>query len=286
VVTSKTLLLGLIGDPLDHSISPQIQNAAYAEMGLDAVYVCLRVTGDVPSAVKAAAALGLRGLNVTIPYKSVVMDALDMIDPLAEKVGAVNVISFDNGIAGFNTDVSAAVRSLREGLGGSLKGLKSVLVGAGGSARALAFGLASEGATVVIANRTPARSAQLAEEVARRMPSSEITSMPLQRDRLGEALRESDLLINATPVGMYPRPDGSIVNREALHRGLLVMDLVYNPPRTRLLREAEKAGCRTVGGLMMLVYQAIDSIRIWTGREPGVETLLDAATEALSTYPH
>ena len=286
MVTSKTLLFGLIGDPLDHSISPQIQNAAYAEMGLDAVYVCLRITGDVPSAVKAAAALGLRGLNVTIPYKSVVMGALDTIDPLAEKVGAVNVISFDDGIAGFNTDVSAAVRSLREGLGRPLKGLKSVLIGAGGSARALAFGLASEGATVVIANRTSARSARLAEEVARRMPSSEITSMPLQQGRLGEALRESDLLINATPVGMYPRPDGSIINREALHRGLLVMDLVYNPPRTRLLREAEKVGCRTVGGLMMLVYQAVDSIRIWTGREPDMETLLDAATEALSKYPH
>ncbi len=284
MVTSRTLLFALIGDPLDHSISPQIQNAAYAEMGLDAVYVCLRIVGDVPSAVRGASFLGIRGLNVTIPYKSAVTEALDRIDPLAEKVGAVNVISFGGEIAGYNTDVSAAVRSLKEGLGGSLQGLRAVLMGAGGSARAMAFGLASEGSEVIVANRTPARAAGLAEEVGRKIPSSNINAIPLERERLRDALAKSDLLINATPVGMYPKSGESILTREDLGGNLLVMDLVYNPPRTRLLQEAESAGCRTVGGLMMLVYQAIDSIRIWTGREPSVETLTEAASQALAAF--
>jgi len=161
MLTSRTSVYGLIGDPLEHSISPQIQNAAYAKMGLDAVYLCFRVRGSVVKAVRAAPILGISGLNVTIPYKSRVIRALDAVDELARKIGAVNVIRFGEETAGYNTDVAASMRVLREVAGDDLSGRSALLLGAGGSARAMAFGLAQEGCAVVVLNRTARKSARL-----------------------------------------------------------------------------------------------------------------------------
>jgi shikimate dehydrogenase len=281
MVTAKTSIYGLIGDPLEHSISPQIQNAAYTDMELDALYICLHIRGDVPDAVEAAASLGIKGLNVTIPYKSQVIPALDEIEEIAGKIGAVNVIRFGEEIRGFNTDVTASIRSLIE-VSGSLRDKRITLVGAGGSARAVAYGLVEQGADVTISNRTLSRAQCLADEVLQNSPGARIVALPF--NEMPESLRESDVMVNATPVGMYPNPGKSIVDPGYLDPEMTVMDLVYNPPKTKLLTEAETVGCRTVGGLKMLVYQAAESITIWTGRDPPVAVMLDAAKDALSKF--
>jgi shikimate dehydrogenase len=278
-----TALYGLIGDPLDHSVSPQIHNAAYREMGLDAVYVCLRIRGGVSAALRSASLLGIRGLNVTIPYKSEALSAADTTDDLARRIGAANVLLLGEKVTAFNTDSTAALRSIREVIGSDISGLEVTLVGAGGSARALAFGLAQEGCTVTIINRTLDRASSLSRDVN---ASHGGTTRPLHltRENIRQSISSSDLLINATPVGMYPKAQGTIADASMLHEDLVVMDLVYNPKRTTLLKEAEKRGCRTIGGLRMLVYQAAESIRIWFGLEAPVETMVTAAEEALAGY--
>ncbi len=284
MLTSRTSVYGLIGDPLEHSISPQIQNAAYAKMGLDAVYLCFRVRGSVVKAVRAAPILGISGLNVTIPYKSRVIRALDAVDELARKIGAVNVIRFGEETAGYNTDVAASMRVLREVAGDDLSGRSALLLGAGGSARAMAFGLAQEGCAVVVLNRTARKSARLARDVSLHVPGASISSAGLNRRQLERAIPRSDVLINATPVGMYPNVGKSIVDSAMLRPEIVVMDLVYNPPATRLLREAREVGCKTIGGLKMLVYQAADSIRIWTGKKAPIDIMLSEAERALRNF--
>ena len=281
---STTCVYGLIGDPLDHSISPQIQNAAYREMGVNAVYVCLRIRGKPAEAVRSAALLGIQGLNVTIPYKEEVLEAATEIDPLARKIGAANVLRLDERISAYNTDVSAALRSIREISGQDLSGLRVCLVGAGGSARAVAFGLAQEGSNVTILNRTGSRASILASEIRKKVPGSAASPLELTRENLSKCVDSSDLLINATPVGMYPRSGESIADGVRLREGLAVMDLVYNPMRTRLLAQAEDAGCPALGGLRMLVYQAAESIRIWLDREPPLDVLMRSAERAMNDY--
>jgi shikimate dehydrogenase len=229
--------------------------------------------------------VGIRGLNVTIPYKSDVIPVLNRIDDLAKMVGAVNVIDIGDEMTGYNTDVSGAVRALREEGVEDLSGLKALIFGAGGSARALAFGLVQEGCDLTIANRTPSRSDDLAREVAQKTGAKNVTTIPLEKPRMEEAISESDILINATPVGMYPEAGHSIVAPRMLRPELVVMDLVYNPPRTRLLIDAENTGCTTVGGLSMLVYQAAESIEIWTSRKAPISTMVAEAGRALGTYP-
>jgi len=282
VVTSNTSIYGLIGCPLEHSISPQIQNAAYAEMGLDAIYVPLHLRGrDIPDLVSAARDIGISGLNVTIPYKSAVISALDWIDEVADMIGAVNVIHLGDEIRGYNTDVTASMQSLRE-VSGPLAGKRVMLVGAGGSARAVAFGLVREKASLSIANRTLERAQSLASDIISTHPGVDIRVLDL--GAMAAELGNQDVLINATPVGMYPRIGDSIVAPDSLRPDLTVMDLVYNPRDTMLLERARQAGCRTVGGLRMLVYQAAESIEIWTGLEPPVEVMMSAATEAMSEF--
>ncbi len=284
MVTSRTAIYGLIGHPLEHSISPQIHNAAYRSMGLDAVYVCLRVRGDAAKAVRAARDLGIGGLNVTIPYKSEVLKALDAIDDLAKKIGAVNVIRFGDETRGYNTDVGASIRALKEVAGNDLSDRSALVLGAGGSARAVAFGLAQEGCAVVVLNRTASRSARLARDVSSHIPWARISSGGLNPEELKEAIQRSEIIVNATPAGMYPNVGESLVDPGMLRPDAIVMDLVYNPPETKLLRDASKLGCKTVGGLKMLVYQAADSVEIWTGRKAPIDVMMSAAIEALGGF--
>ncbi len=284
MIDSNTSIYGLIGKPIEHSISPQIQNAAYQQMGLNAVYVSFKISTSAASAVKSFSRLGVSGINVTIPYKTEVIPALDEIEPLAGKVGAVNTIRFGSKISGFNTDVSASMRCLEEGAQEELRGTKVTMVGAGGAARAVAFGLASEKADLTICNRTVDKAVCLAEEISSKTGWPKVRGRPYTREELEKELAQSSVLINATPVGMHPRTEGTIVESDMLNHHLAVMDLVYNPPETKLLRQARKAGCRTIGGLSMLIYQAADSIQIWTGREPDTEVMFRRAEEALDHF--
>jgi len=251
-----TRVYGVIANPVAHSMSPAIHNAAFQHAGLDAVYLPFRV--DSPADfIPAFRELPVEGYSVTIPHKETVIPLLDEVEPLARRIGAVNtIVRRDGRLCGSNTDWSAAVGAVTGGLpeGDSLAGKSVLLLGAGGAARAMAFGLAERGARVVIANRTHERAVRLAAEVG-------CAAVPL--DAAGSVAY--DILVNGTSLGMHPRVDETPLDAARLRPGALVFDSVYNPPETRLLREARAAGCRTVNGLEMFVNQAVEQFELWTG---------------------
>jgi shikimate dehydrogenase len=253
-------VFGLIGNPVGHSLSPPMHEAAYEELGMTARYVTFEPAPEaLGAAVEGAGALGIAGLNVTIPFKQDVLELVDP-DPLAERIGAVNTIDLAS-MTGYNTDAAGAVRALsRHGV--VLEG-EAVVVGAGGAGRAVAFGLAEEGMDVSIANRTVERAHALAEEV----PGA--SGHPLSA--VGDLLAGADVLVNCTSVGM--EEDASPVPAAALHADLAVLDAVYTPVETRLLRDAAAAGAETVDGAWMLLYQGVEAFERWTGREAPVDAM-------------
>jgi shikimate dehydrogenase len=266
---------GLLGNPVGHSLSPPMHEAGYAERGIDARYVTFEPDrDDVDRAIGGAGALGIAGLNVTIPFKQ---DVLDLVDPgdLAARIGAVNTIDFGTDPpTGYNTDAVGVTRSFAHH-GVPVEGTDAVVVGAGGTGRAAAFGLADAGAAVSIANRTTERAHGLAESVARTGASA--TGHGLEK--LPGLLADADLLVNATSVGM--EEDRSPVPADALHGDLAVLDAVYSPLRTRLLRDAEAAGAATIDGGWMLLYQGVEAFERWTGDTAPVEAMNDALRDRL-----
>ncbi|MFQ6054217.1 MAG: shikimate dehydrogenase, partial [Candidatus Bathyarchaeia archaeon] len=225
----------------------------------------------------------VRGANVTIPHKISVMKDIDLLDEEAAAIGAVNTIVNDGGVLrGYNTDGVGAMRALKASVG-ALDGKRVVLLGAGGAARAVAYRIAREAEAVTILNRTPHRAVELAASLKEKIGSRgvEISAAALDETHLRRALRGADILINATPVGMHPDAGGTPVPRQLLHGRLTVFDLVYNPPRTRLLEEAEEAGAETLGGVEMLVYQGAEAFELWTGRRAPVDLMLRVARRAL-----
>ena len=257
-INGKTVIHGIMGDPVAHSLSPAMHNAAFAELGLNCVYVAFPVK-DVKSAMDGFRALGVKGVSVTIPHKQAVIFWLDEIDPVAVKIGAVNtlLVRNDRTIKGFNTDWLGANRALEEHL--DLSGKTILLLGAGGSARAIGFGLIEAGARVMIASRTQKSGEQLAQ-------SLDCDWHPLS----AVATLSADGLVNATSVGMAPQDQDSLVPRPSLASYPVVMDIVYSPLKTRLLREAAEAGCITINGLAMLLYQGVAQFELWTGRKAPV----------------
>lgn len=271
---------GLIGNPVGHSLSPPMHEAGYEALGIDARYVTFEpAPGDAARAVEGAAALGVAGLNVTIPFKRDVLAAVDA-DPLAERIGAVNTVVFpaseENGESdgeederdgsgtprGYNTDAAGVTRSFaRHDV--PLDGRDAVVVGAGGAGRAAAFALADAGASVHVANRTAERAVELAGEVP------DATGGGL--DGLAEEVPAADVLVNATSVGM--EEDATPVPAGLLHGDLAVLDAVYAPTETRLLRDAAAAGATTIEGAWMLLYQGVEAFERWTGEDAPVEEM-------------
>lgn len=268
-------LFGVLGDPVSHSLSPVMHNAAFKELGMDCEYHAFRVSKDfLHDAIHGASALGFGGLNLTIPLKE---KALEIVKPadLAQKIGAVNTVDFKNGIIGYNTDGLGALMALSKN-GIKIKGKNILLLGAGGAARAIAFTMANEGANVKIANRTTGKAVSLAKEVG---IVGNITGHGF--DNIETLVKDSDVLINSTAVGMLPGISETLVTSDMMHSNLVVFDIVYNPLRTRLLKEAEKAGAYTIDGVMMLVYQGAEAFRIWTGKTPPVDVMENAVREKL-----
>ena len=261
---------GLLGNPVGHSLSPPMHEAGYEARGIDARYVTFEPPTDAAvAAVESAATLGIRGLTVTIPFKQDVLAAVDP-DDLAARIGAVNTIDFGGDApTGHNTDATGLLRAL-EHHDVALSG-RAVVVGAGGAGRAAAFALAGEGLTVDIANRTASKAEDLAADVA---DASEGSARGHGLDGVGDLLDGADLLVNATSVGM--EEDRSPVPADALHEGLSVLDAVYTPVETRLLREAERAGATTVDGAWMLLYQGVEAFERWTGRDAPVDAMNEA----------
>ena len=268
-ISGKTVLYGIIGNPVSHSLSPAMHNAALAASGIDAVYLPFPAL-EIEAAVTGLRGLGIQGVSVTIPHKETVMDLLDSIDPVAGKIGAVNTIINKNGIlTGLNTDWLGATRALEEAI--DLNGAKAVILGAGGSARAIGFGLLEREANFVLCSRTESRGRALADELGCPWISLDDTEQ-----------LSGDILINATSVGMVPHIKNIPVPEGIVSHFQVVMDIVYAPMKTRLLQEAETKGCLVINGLEMLLYQGVAQFELWTGKTAPVSVMREALTGALA----
>jgi shikimate dehydrogenase len=250
----------VFGNPVGHSLSPIMHTAAFAAVAFNGVYVAVTVP-EIRPAVAGLRALGFRGASITLPHKESVMACLDEVEETARRIKAVNtIVNADGRLQGYNTDVSGAIRALKDKT--ALAGRAVAILGAGGAARAVAFGILAEGGRVTIFNRAAERGEKLADELqADFRPLSEFKADPCE------------ILINTTPVGMAPLADDTPVAAETLRPGLVVMDIVYNPLKTRLLREAARAGCTTIDGLSMFVYQGARQFELWTGMKAPVDIM-------------
>jgi shikimate dehydrogenase len=279
-----TKLIALIGDPVERSLSPAMHNAAFEALGLDYAYLALRVPrAALEGAIASARVINMAGMNVTHPHKVNILSLLDDLDESAKLAGAVNTVKNDKGrLIGYNTDGAGAVRALENEVG-ELAGRRVLLLGAGGAGRAIAFSLAEKGAELTIANRTASKARELATAIKRNF-GVDVRHAGIGRRELARAIKWADILINATTVGMYPKVDQTLVTADMMHRGLIVNDIVYEPIRTRLLREAKKAGARTVTGLGMLIHQGALSFKIWTGRQAPIKVMIAAAKRELRRW--
>jgi shikimate dehydrogenase len=259
-INGETQLFGIIGNPVHHTLSPVLHNAAFAALGLNCVYVPLPTTG-LAEAVAGLKALGFKGVSVTIPFKEEVLRYVDVLDPVAARIGAVNTLRFgssedpaDRRTFGSNTDWVGANRALAEKM--ELKGGRVLMAGAGGAARAIGFGLLAAGAEVLLTNRTREKGIELARQLGCAF---------VEPDALAGI--QADALVNATSVGMVPAVEQTPVPAAVLGNFSVVMDIVYAPLATSLLREAREAGCEVIDGLAMLLYQGAAQFELWTGKD-------------------
>jgi shikimate dehydrogenase len=283
-----TQLVALLGHPVAHSISPAFQQAALDACGLDARYEAWDVPpAELRSAVERLRGGDLLGANVTVPHKVATLALVDRPDPAAERTGAVNTVVNSGGLLeASNTDV-AGVRGALIDAGAPVEGERVVLLGAGGAARAVVVALASLGAAALtVANRTPARAEPLRTLGGEALPVA-ICPLDEASEELRAALSEAALVIHSTPLGMRHGPDEgrSPLPGSAFRPGQVAFDLVYNPERTPFLIEAERGGARAVGGLAMLMHQGAASFRLWTGIEPPLDVMFEAARAALEGRP-
>jgi len=268
-ISGTTEIFGLIGDPVEHSLSPQMMNAAFSTYKLDARYMAFKVrVEDVSLAIGAIRALNFAGVNVTLPHKSTVIPYLDEVTPLAKKIGAVNTISNVRGhLKGTNTDFSGFIRSLKK-LNFTPKNKVIAILGAGGSARALVAGLADAGASrLIINNRTAERAEKLVTEFSQFFPETKLEAVTLQ------TIKETtlDLLVNTTTVGMFS--SGLPVDIMECREISILADLIYSPRKTSLIKQAEKMGIPSLNGIGMLLYQGCESFTFWTGKKAPEEAM-------------
>ncbi len=266
-INAHTQFCGVIGNPVEHSLSPAIHNAAFQKLGLNFVYLAFRVEA-IGDAIKGLRALGnFRGASVTIPHKVAAVPFLDAVEPTARHIGAINTIVAEGGtLTGYNTDATGALRALREG-GVALKGQHVVMLGSGGAARAIAFALGTEAgiARLSLLGIDERERTALAQDLQSKTGLA-VQVAPLDDATLRQVLPEAQVLIHCTPMGMSPNVQGTSVPAPLLHAGLTVMDIVYNPRETRLLKEAKAAGCRTIPGLEMFLHQAAAQFELWTNQ--------------------
>jgi shikimate dehydrogenase len=277
----------LIGDPVAHSVSPPMQQAAFDALGLPIVYGVLRVAPRELSAAFSALRVSALGLNVTAPLKEAVIPLLDEVHPHAAEAGSVNTVRFDGGRAwGGSTDGDGFLKALAAA--GVERVAHAVILGSGGAARAVAAALLSGGSGVTIAGRTARSVRRVMEDLSANEADAgrpPIESLTLEGPYLARALAGADVLVNATPVGSWPDSASSPVPGSMLHPGLTVFDLVYRPRRTRLLAEARDRGCRVIEGVELLLQQGARSFEIWTGRPAPLGAMREAALDALDRGP-
>jgi len=281
LITSKTVACAVIGDPINHSLSPDMQNAAFQHLDLDYVYLAFRVQKEnLGKAISGFKALNFRGFNVTIPHKEDCIKYLDKMDETALKIGAINCVINEGGILkGYNTDGMGALKAVTE-RGFELDGKNIVILGAGGAARAIVFTFAKLASKITVLNRTFTRVKRLVEDVLKTVKIP-IKAKKLSYEDLKDSILEAELLVNTTSVGMYPKTEETIVPQELLHEKLTVFDAVYNPPETRLLRETKSIGARTISGIDMLVFQGAEAFEKWTGKKAPIQIMKKTVLKSL-----
>lgn len=267
-----------MGDPIEHSLSPIMHNTAFKTLNLDCTYQAFRVNIEkLEVAIKGAQALGIKGLNLTVPLKEKALFFIEG-DTIAQAIGAINTVVFEeNSIKGYNTDGIGAQKALIDA-GVQIEKSNILIVGAGGAARAISFQLAINGANIIIINRTAEKAIKIAKDVSQ---FGNIEGHGIENFK--QFIQHADVLINCTTLGMYPRINDTIAKAADMHSNLTVFDIVYNPLKTNLLLEAEKAGAKTISGVMMLVYQGAEAFKIWTGIDPPIKIMANTVLEALKS---
>ena len=266
--SGKTKIFCLVGYPVEHSMSPTMWNPALQDLGLDYVYVAFDVHPDqLEEAVQGFRALDIKGINVTIPHKETIIKYLDEIDPIAEKMAAVNTIKNENGVLkGTNTDAGGAKKSLIDS-GCEISGKNVLMVGSGGVTRAISFILAEDVGRMVLTDIVEDKAKKLAAEVKEKTGAN-VEGKVSNENLLKQEIEKTDILINCTPIGMYPKINMTPVPKSLLHSELFVFDVIYNPLETQLMKDAAEIGCRTLGGLDTLVNQGVLAFEWWTGKSP------------------
>lgn len=282
MITGKTKVAGVIGHPIEHSMSPPMHNNAYKQLNMDYVYVAFHVLPeDIGELIKSSKVLGIRGLNVTIPHKTTVIPYLDEIDETAEKIGAVNTIQFKDGIAkGYNTDGIGAIKSIQQYT--ALKGKDVLIVGAGGASKAIAFTLINEKIkSLTIANRSKENAQKLIDNIKKQTTFEKIGYQPI--NEADEIIGDVDIIINTTPIGMYPKHEVEPpIKTDKITDKHIVMDIIYNPLETELLKQSRLNGATTINGTSMLINQGLVSFEIFTGRKASYESFEEALLEQLN----
>lgn len=277
-INSKTKLCCIIGNPVEHSLSPIMHNAGYKALDLNFVFVAFRVS-DVKHAMEGLRALNVRGIVVTVPHKLEVMKYVDEIDDVARKIGAVNTIVNDNGVLrAINTDWIGGIGPLKQVLasqGEALRGKKVALLGAGGGARALAFGLKREGAEVLIFNRTVSHGKKIMQDLA----LDGVFGLGQK-----ENIRKTDIIVNTTSLGMEPNVDSCAIDASCIKPNHIVYDIVYTPKETKLLRIAKNKGATIVYGDKMVLYGGIPQFELFTGVKAPVEIMEEVLLKGLTKY--
>lgn len=281
---SMRKIVGIIGYPLGHTLSPAMHNVAYQKLGIDYEYVPFEVSPpDLKDALQGFRALHIAGFNVTIPHKETVVPLLDDVTKLARLIGAVNTVQNQDGkLVGYNTDGPGFIDSLKEDADFEPKGKKVVVLGAGGASRAVCAMLAEVNArSITISDLIEEKAKNLSDSLGSSM-SVPCSCVKMNSAELQESIDQADLLVNTTPVGMHPKINASPLSEDLrLNKNLMVYDLVYNPADTQLLKTAKAAGCKVCSGLGMLVRQGAIAFTIFTGEEPPIETMWQAAQKAL-----
>jgi shikimate dehydrogenase len=283
-IDAKTKIFCVIGDPIEHSLSPAMHNAVFEKLDLNCTYTAFNIKPEnLGDAIKDMKAKGINGVNVTIPHKVSVMDYLDELSDEARIIGAVNTIKTGELLIGYNTDGMGALMALKNN-GADPKGKNVLLLGSGGAARAIAVTLALQGdiSGLAILGIVEEEIEKLVEDISKNTkvtPAGEL----LNDNTLKDALQNADILIHATPTGMHPKTDDTLVTADLMSPDMKLMDIVYTPLETKLMQEAKKAGLNTIiGGLDMFVNQGAEAERIWLGIDAPVELMREVVLGELS----
>lgn len=282
-IDGKTKVFGIIGYPIKHTFSPYMHNLAFKALNINAAYVPFEVSPDrLKDAVCGLIALGVGGVNVTIPHKEAIMPFLDELSPEAKGIGAVNTVLLREGKSkGYNTDAGGFLSSLIEDTDVRPYNKSALVFGAGGAAKAIAYVLTREGIkSITFVDIVIQKAKELALKIRRDFPGCSARSIPFLKSRIDEEALNSDILVNASPVGMK-KADPCIVSPSALHKDLAVYDLIYNPTETRLLKEAKKRGLKASNGIGMLLRQGALSFELFTGRRAPISVMRDALEKTM-----